>query len=70
MHGRCIRPIQTTPDVLAALHKKPDLPLLADAIAGVGFVRLVLHPDPASSDPWIDEWVGRAATWLAAGTEL
>lgn len=58
------------PDVLAALHKKPDLPLLADPIGGVGFVRLVLHPDLASNDPWIDEWVGRAATWLAAGTEL
>ena len=49
------------PDVLAALHKKPDLPVLTEAVNGRAFVRLVLHPDIASNDAWLDEWVARPA---------
>ncbi len=50
------------PDVLAALHKKPDLPLLPDTVGGRAFVRLVLHPDLPSNEAWIEEWVSTPAS--------
>ena len=58
------------PEVLAALHKKPDLPLLPGTVAGLAFIRLVLHPDLGSNDVWLDEWARRAAAYLADGIDL
>ncbi|MEM8984506.1 MAG: DUF72 domain-containing protein [Pseudomonadota bacterium] len=52
------------PEVLAALHKKPDLPVLTETVSEIAFIRLVLHPDGYSNDPYMDEWADRAATWL------
>ncbi|MEO0346891.1 MAG: DUF72 domain-containing protein [Pseudomonadota bacterium] len=59
----------THPEVQAALHKKPDLPLLEDTVGEQAFVRLVLHPDHASNAAWIEEWLARTATWLESGIE-
>lgn len=77
-HGACrvaldARPLhrgdKTHPDVQAALHKKPDLPLLEGTIGDRAFVRLVLHPDARSNTDWVDEWVQRTAGYLEAGIE-
>lgn len=53
------------PEVLAALHKKPDLPVLPETMGELAFVRLVLHPDLPSNEPYIKEWVTRTAGYLA-----
>lgn len=58
------------PEVLDALHEKPDLPVLDDVYGGIAFVRLILHPDIDSNGPWIDEWVRRSDRWLRDGIEL
>ena len=60
---------RTHPEVLSALHEKPDLPVLPDAVGGVAFVRLILHPDLASNQPYIEEWAARVAGYLREGIE-
>ncbi|MEM1261753.1 MAG: DUF72 domain-containing protein [Pseudomonadota bacterium] len=58
------------PEVVAALHKKPDLPVLADTTGNPAFIRLVLHPDEASNASTLDEWVRHAERWLREGDDL
>ena len=53
------------PEVLQALHAKPDLPVLSQVYNAMAFVRLVLHPDLVSNKPYIDEWAGRVASYVA-----
>ncbi len=55
------------PEVLDALHEKPDLPVLPEAYNGITFVRLILHPDLESNAPYIDEWARHAADFVTAG---
>lgn len=57
------------PEVLDALHEKPDVPVLDTVYGGIAFIRLILHPETASNDPWLDEWAARCAAYLAAGYE-
>ena len=57
------------PEVAAALHEKPDLPLLPEVYNSLAFVRLVLHPNPEFNDLYIAEWAKRVAAWLEAGHE-
>lgn len=58
------------PDVAAALHKKPDLPVLEHDGRELALVRLILHPDPATNAPYLDEWAGRGAALIGEGVEL
>jgi uncharacterized protein YecE (DUF72 family) len=58
------------PEVLDALHEKPDVPVLDTVYNGIAFVRLILHPDIGSNGAYIDEWVERSATYLDAGQQL
>jgi uncharacterized protein YecE (DUF72 family) len=58
------------PEVLAARHKKPDVPLLDTVYNGIAYARVVLHPDGTQNAGWIDEWVARSARYLAAGQTL
>ncbi|MEL7022185.1 MAG: DUF72 domain-containing protein [Pseudomonadota bacterium] len=60
---------RTHPEVLAALHKKPDLPVLTSTVEQRAFIRLVLHPDLHSNEPWMEEWVAQAAGYLSADIE-
>ncbi|MEQ8860744.1 MAG: DUF72 domain-containing protein [Pseudomonadales bacterium] len=53
------------PDVRAARHEKPDLPVQPQARSGLVFVRLVLHPDFSGNDERLREWAERAAGYLA-----
>lgn len=57
------------PEVLDALHEKPDLPVLPEVYSDMAFVRLILHPDLDSNRRYIDEWADRVAGYLAAGVE-
>ena len=52
------------PEVAAALHQKPDLPVLPQVYNGLAFLRLVLHPDRHSNRPYIDEWALRVADYI------
>ncbi len=56
-------------EVLAALHKKPDVPVLPTVYNDICFVRLILHPDIVSNDRYIDEWAASVANFLADGVE-
>lgn len=55
------------PDVLAAVHEKPDVPVLTTLYNKQAFVRLILHPDGLSNVRWISEWAQRTATWISEG---
>ena len=57
------------PEVLAALHQKPDLPVLGQVYNGLMLIRLLLHPDLVSNDKYIDQWVSRTAKALSSGCE-
>lgn len=57
------------PDVQAARHAKPDLPVLPEVYNGLEFVRLILHPDLPSNDQYLDEWATRIAASVRAGHE-
>lgn len=58
------------PEVLDALHEKPDVPVLETVYNGLAFVRLILHPDIDSNSTYIDEWVTRASNYLDRGHQL
>lgn len=55
------------PEVLAALHNKPDLPVLSHAYNRLVFVRLLLHPDLSSNDEYIAQWAKRMEQALSSG---
>ncbi|MFK8082151.1 MAG: DUF72 domain-containing protein [Granulosicoccus sp.] len=55
------------PDVLAAVHEKPDVPVLGTVYNKLAFVRLILHPDGLKNSIWINEWAERTALWLQEG---
>jgi uncharacterized protein YecE (DUF72 family) len=55
------------PEVRAARHEKPDVPVLDKVYNGLRFVRLVLHPSGEGNARWLDEWAQRVAGDLAAG---
>jgi uncharacterized protein YecE (DUF72 family) len=57
----------THPEVVAALHQKPDLPLRPEPLGQSPVVRFVAHPAPMPNDPFLDEWAGRIASWIEAG---
>lgn len=55
------------PDVLAAVHEKPDLPVLSKVYNKLAFVRLILHPDGMSNTRWLEQWSARTVDWLQDG---
>ncbi len=57
------------PEVREALHEKPDVPVDPRVASGPAFLRLIFHPDEASNEPWLREWAGHVAGYLARGIE-
>ncbi len=57
------------PEVLDALHEKPDVPVLDEVYNRIVLVRLILHPDLVSNARYIDEWARRFASWIADGID-
>ncbi len=53
------------PEVQAARHEKPDLPVYAATANGGVMVRLVLHPDESYNTEYYAFWQAQVATWLA-----
>jgi uncharacterized protein YecE (DUF72 family) len=64
------RPVYSAPLPGDLACKKPKLPLLAARTAPFAMLRLVGHPDPARTEPFLVEWSERLAAWLAEETEL
>jgi uncharacterized protein YecE (DUF72 family) len=60
----------THPEVLAARHKKPDVPLLDTIYNGIAYARVVLHPDASLNGPWTAEWLDRCERYLSEGHQL
>jgi uncharacterized protein YecE (DUF72 family) len=54
-------------EVLAARHKKPDVPLLDTVYNDLVYARVVLHPDARYNAPFVDEWLDRTGRYLTAG---
>lgn len=55
------------PEVVAALHEKPEVAVLPQTWNDVTLIRLILHPDIVSNTPYIEQWAARVAGYLAAG---
>ena len=55
------------PEVLAARHKKPDVPLLDTVYNDIVYARVVLHPNASLNAPYVDDWLGRCEAYLAEG---
>lgn len=55
------------PDVVAALHVKPDLPLPARIDGAQPIVRFIAHPLAEVDEPWLALWAKTLAGWLAEG---
>lgn len=58
------------PDVVDALHEKPDVPVLDVVYNALAFVRLILHPDPQYNGRYLEEWADRTARCLARGEQV
>lgn len=57
------------PEVRAARHEKPDLPVTDRVHNDLRFLRLVLHPGDTDNQRWIDHWAERIAADREAGRE-
>ena len=57
------------PDILAARHKKPNLPVREEAISQDPIVRIVFHPDAAINERWLDRWASILASWIGQGLD-
>ncbi len=57
------------PEVLDALHEKPDVPVQPDVYNETAFVRLILHPVIASNERYLEEWAQHVAGYLRADVE-
>ncbi len=57
------------PEVLAALHKKPDLPVRPEPVGRRPMVRFVGHPDDEANEPYLEEWAERVAGWIDDGLD-
>jgi uncharacterized protein YecE (DUF72 family) len=55
------------PEVLAARHQKPDVPLLDEVYNGLVYARVVLHPDARHNGKYVEDWLQRCRTYLDAG---
>ncbi|MEM1112979.1 MAG: DUF72 domain-containing protein [Pseudomonadota bacterium] len=55
------------PEVLAARHKKPDVPLLDKVYNNLVYARVVLHPEPVLNASYVAEWLARCQAYLAKG---
>jgi uncharacterized protein YecE (DUF72 family) len=55
------------PDVVAARHQKPDLPVRLETVGSQPLVRFVGHPDPEVNAPWLELLVETTSGWLREG---
>lgn len=71
-----VRPLDAGPlpgadfDLQAARDRKPDVPMHPVKSGGFGLIRYIGHPTTELNGPFLDEWAGRVAQWLAEGTDI
>ncbi|MEM1156201.1 MAG: DUF72 domain-containing protein, partial [Pseudomonadota bacterium] len=58
------------PEVLAARHKKPDVPLLETVYNNLVYARVVLHPNASVNGEYVQQWVERCQSYLKEGHQL
>lgn len=70
-----VRPIRAGDAAHSALldtarERKPAVPLRPLRSGGIALIRYIGHPDIERNQPFLDEWAGRLAGWLAEGAEV
>jgi uncharacterized protein YecE (DUF72 family) len=71
-----VRPLSAGPlpgadeNLQRARDNKPDVPMRPLRSGDIALVRYIGHPEPALNAPFLDDWAGRVAEWLAEGTEV
>ena len=55
------------PDVLAAAHEKPDVPVAVRALTDAPVVRFVGHPTTSVNAPFLARWAEVLVEWILAG---
>ncbi len=55
------------PGVLAARHRKPDLPVSELALGPNPLIRFIGHPEASVNQRWIESWCRVVAGWMAEG---
>jgi len=58
---------QDHPDVEAARHKKPNLPVHPVALGPTPVLRFIGHPELAVDEPWLERWSEIIGSWLEDG---
>ncbi len=58
------------PEVKAARHEKPDLPVYARQCNGGVMVRLVYHPDEQYNQRYTEQWISSVHDWIANGDKV
>jgi uncharacterized protein YecE (DUF72 family) len=53
-----------SPEAASAKERKPDVPLIADALQPFVIVRYIGSPVMAENEPYLSEWATRVAAWL------
>jgi len=58
------------PEVLAARHAKPDVPVFFSTCSGGVLVRLVYHPDEHINEHYTQEWIRHLKPWITNGEQV
>jgi uncharacterized protein YecE (DUF72 family) len=59
-----------SPEADKAKERKPDVPLIPDAIQPFVLVRYISSPVIEENEPYIADWVPRLAAWLKEGRDI
>lgn len=59
----------THPDVRAAAHEKPDVPVAVRALTDQPIVRFVAHPRSSTNAPFLARWAEVLADWILVGRQ-
>ncbi|MBE2194193.1 MAG: DUF72 domain-containing protein [Anaerolinea sp.] len=66
------RPVYNSaaPEAILAQEKKPDVPLVTEAVGDFVLVRYISSPIPEENEAYLPDWVGRVAAWLREGKRV
>ncbi|MEP7289076.1 MAG: DUF72 domain-containing protein [Chloroflexota bacterium] len=67
-----VRPAHSSesPDADKAKERKPDVPLVVEALQPFVVIRYISSPVIEENDPYLNEWVPRIAAWLKEDREV
>lgn len=66
------RPVynSASPEAIRAQEKKPDVPLVTEAVGDFVLVRYISSPIREENEVYLSDWVGRVAKWLREGKRV